>query len=159
MADQTGAVVPNASVIVTNIQTGLKFNATSNGSGEFRIPAVPRGDYQAAVTAQGFQGQDVKFQVQVASSQTLDFKLAVRSAAQTVDVTGAAPLIDTSNATMGEVIQGKQVTDLPLNGRNFTGLALLTPGVTRGAYGDAASGVNGTLRAFGTMRAAAPRWP
>ncbi len=148
VADQTGAVVPNASVTVTNTQTGLKFKATANGSGEFRIPAVPRGDYEASVAAQGFQGQAVKFQVLVTTTQTLDFKLVVGSATQTVNVTDAAPLVDTSNATIGDVIQGKQVTDLPLNGRNFTGLALLTPGVTRGAYGDAASGTSGNSETF-----------
>ena len=109
---------------------------------------MPRGDYQAGVTAQGFQSQAVTFQVQVASTQTLDIKLAIGSATQTVDVTGAAPLVDTSSATIGAVITGKQVTDLPLNGRNFTGLALLTPGVTRGSYGDAASGISGNSETF-----------
>ena len=148
VTDQTGAVVPGAAVTVTNTQTGFKFNATSNNSGEFRIPAVPRGDYQAAIAAAGFQSQEVRFQVEVTTTQTLDVKLAVGSAAQSVDVTGAAPLIDTSGATLGDVIEGKQVTDLPLNGRNFTGLALLTPGVTRGAYGDGASGVNGNAESF-----------
>ena len=148
VADQTGAVVPSASVAVVNVQTGLKFEAVSNDSGEFRIPAVPRGDYQATVAAQGFQGQTVKFQVQVTSTQTLTFKLALSAATQSIEVTDAAPLVDTSNATIGAVIAGKQVTDLPLNGRNFTGLAILTPGVTRGSYGDAASGVNGNSETF-----------
>ena len=148
VADQTGAVVPHASLVVTNRQTGLKFTTTSNDSGEFRIVAVPRGDYQAVVVAPGFQGQTVKFQVQVASTQTLDFKLAIGATTQSVEVTDAAPLVDTTSATIGAVITGKQVTDLPLNGRNFTGLALLTPGVTRGSYGDAASGVNGNSETF-----------
>jgi len=148
VADQTGAVIPNASVTVTNTQTGTKFNATSNDGGEFRIPTVPRGEYQAAVTAQGFQGQSIKFEVLVATAQTLDFKLTVGASVQTVEVTDAAPLVDTTSGTLGEVIQGKQVTDLPLNGRNFTGLALLTPGVTRGSYGDAASGTSGNSETF-----------
>jgi hypothetical protein len=55
---------------------------------------------------------------------------------------GAAPLVNTTDPTMGETISGQQVTELPLNGRNFTNLALLAPGVTPGAYGDASSGVN-----------------
>ena len=148
VADQTGAVVPQAAIAVTNTETGQKFQATSNESGEFRIPAVPRGDYQASVSANGFQGQAVKFTVLVSTTQTLDFKLAIGSTAQSIDVTDAAPLVDTSGATIGAVITGKQVTDLPLNGRNFTGLALLTPGVTRGSYGDAASGVNGNTETF-----------
>jgi Carboxypeptidase regulatory-like domain len=149
VADPTGAVIPNAAVVVTNTQTGTVFNATSDGAGDFRIPTVPRGDYQAAVTAQGFQGQTIKFQVLVATAQTLDFKLEVAAGAvQTVEVTDAAPLVDTTSGTLGAVIDGKQVTDLPLNGRNFTGLALLTPGVTRGSYGDAASGTSGNSETF-----------
>jgi hypothetical protein len=148
VTDTTGAVVPNAAVTVTNTQTGLKFTAKSNESGEFRIFAVPRGEYQAEAKAEGFQGQVVKFQELVATTQTLEFKLTLGTTSQTVTVTSAAPLVNTSNATMGEVVEGKQVTDLPLNGRNFTGLALLVPGVTRGSYGDEASGVSGNSETF-----------
>jgi hypothetical protein len=148
VTDQTGAVIPNASVVVTGTQTGTTFNATSNDTGEFRIPTVPRGDYKASVSASGFQSQTVDFTILVATSQNLTFKLAVGSTSQSVSVTDAAPLVDTTNASLGTVISGKQVTDLPLNGRNFTGLALLTPGVTRGAYGDAASGVTGNAETF-----------
>jgi hypothetical protein len=148
VTDQTGAVIPNATVVVTETQTGTVFNAKSNDSGEFRIPTVPRGDYKAVVTADGFQGQSANFTVVVATSQTLAFKLAIGSTSQSISVSDATPLVDTSNASLGTVISGKQVTDLPLNGRNFTGLALLTPGVTRGSYGDAASGVSGNSETF-----------
>jgi hypothetical protein len=148
VTDPTGAVIPNATVTVTNVQTGLKFSAQSNESGEFRVSAVPRGDYKADVEAQGFQSQNTDFTVTVASTQTLQFKLAPGTVDTTVTVTNAAPLVNTSNATIGAVIQGEQVTDLPLNGRNFTGLALLAPGVTRGSYGDQASGVNGNSETF-----------
>jgi len=148
VTDPTGAVIPNATVTVTNVQTNLKFSAQSNGAGEFHISAVPRGDYKADVEAQGFQSQITNFTVTVASTQTLEFKLAPGTVDTTVTVTNAAPLVNTSNATIGAVIQGEQVTDLPLNGRNFTGLALLAPGVTRGSYGDAASGVNGNSETF-----------
>jgi hypothetical protein len=146
--DESGAVLPNAAVTVTNTQTGLTFNAKSNDSGEFSIFAVPAGDYQAKVEAQGFQSQTANFSVAVTTTQTLEFKLTPGAAGVTIEVTSAAPLVNTSNATIGEVVQGQQVTDLPLNGRNFTGLALLAPGVTRGAYGDAASGVNGNSESF-----------
>ena len=148
VTDSTGAVIPNASVVVTNVDTGLKLNGKSNDSGEFQIFAIPRGNYKADVEAQGFQSQTANFAVSVGTTQTLEFKLAAGSVSQTVEVTSAAPLVNTTSATIGEVIQGEQVTDLPLNGRNFTGLALLAPGVTRGAYGDAASGVNGNTETF-----------
>jgi Carboxypeptidase regulatory-like domain len=148
VTDPTGAVIPNATITITNVQTGLKFRAQSDDAGEFHISAVPRGDYKADVGAQGFQSQGANFTVAVASTQTLQFKLAPGAVDTTVEVTTAAPLVNTSNATIGSVISGQQVTDLPLNGRNFTGLALLAPGVTRGSYGDAASGVNGNSETF-----------
>ncbi len=148
VTDQTGAVIPNASITVTNVDTGLKFEAKSNNSGEFQVFAVPRGNYRAQVAAQGFQSQTTTFEVTVASTQTLIFKLAPGAVTTTVKVTSAAPLMNTSNGTIGATIRGQQVTQLPLNGRNFTGLALLTPGVTRGAYGNAQSGVNGNAETF-----------
>lgn len=148
VTDPTGAVVPNATVTVTNVNTGLSFHATSNASGEFRIFAVPRGSYRARVMATGFKSQATAFDVTVASTQTLIFKLEPGMVSTTVQVTSAAPLVDTTDGTIGATIQGKQVTQLPLNGRNFTGLALLTPGVTRGAYGNAQSGVAGNSETF-----------
>lgn len=140
VTDQTGAAIPKAMIDVTNVATGLKLHATADGAGGFEIPAVPRGSYTAEVQSQGFQSQIVRFTVKVATSQTLVFKLTPGTVNTTVTVTDAAPLVDTTEATIGDTIQGKQVTNLPLNGRNFTQLALLSPGVTRGAYGDIASG-------------------
>jgi hypothetical protein len=148
VTDPSGAAIPNATVTVTNVDTGLTFHATSNNAGEVSIFAVPRGNYKASVAAAGFQTQVVPFTVEVATAQTLIFKLTPGAVTTTVQVTGAAPLVDTSNATIGETIQGEQVTELPLNGRNFTGLALLAPGVTRGNYGDSSSGVSGNSETF-----------
>jgi hypothetical protein len=148
VTDQTGAVIPNAAITVTNTDTGLTFHSTSNASGEFRIFAVPRGNYKAEVTAPGFQSQSTSFAVQVTTTQTLLFKLQPGTVSTTVQVTAAAPLVNTSNGTIGDTIRGKQVTHLPLNGRNFTGLALLTPGVTRGSYGNPQSGTGGNTESF-----------
>ena len=148
ITDTTGAFIPNATVTVTNVDTGLKLNGKSNSAGEFQIFAVPRGNYKADVAAQGFQSQSANFAVSVATTQTLQFSLAAGAVSQTVEVTSAAPLVNTTSATMGEVSMGRRLRTLPLNGRNFTGLALLAPGVTRGAYGDAASGVSGNTETF-----------
>jgi hypothetical protein len=148
VTDQSGAVVPKATIDVTNTETGLQFHAISSDAGEFSVFAVPRGNYTASVQAAGFQTQTVSFTVQVTTAQTLVFKLVPGAVTTTVQVTSAAPLVETSNATIGETIQGAQVTELPLNGRNFTGLALLVPGVTRGVYGDASSGVSGNSETF-----------
>ena len=140
VTDSTGAIIPGAAVVATNTGNGLQLSAKSNGSGEFNILAVPRGSYTVTAAMTGFETESVVVTVTVTTTQTVTFQLKPGSATTTVQVTDSTPLIDASDATVGATIQGKQVTDLPLNGRNFTQLALLTPGVTRGAYGDAASG-------------------
>jgi hypothetical protein len=139
-SDTTGAVIPGANVAATNAANGLKLTAVTNTSGEFKILAVPRGEYSVTISAPGFQSQAATVTVTVTSTQTVTFQLSPAGSATTVEVTAEAPLVNTSDATIGATIQGEQVTDLPLDGRNFTQLALLTPGVTRGAYGDIASG-------------------
>ncbi len=138
--DSTGAVIQGATVSATNTENGLKLTAVSNGAGEFTILAVPRGDYTVLISAPGFQSESAVVTVTVTNTQTVVFQLKAAGGAVTVEVSGAAPMVNTSDATIGATIQGEQVTDLPLDGRNFTQLALLTPGVTRGNYGDIASG-------------------
>ena len=140
VTDPSGAVIPGATVTATNTDNGLKLSANSNESGEYTILAVPRGNYEVVAEAAGFKSVSVKVVVTVTTASTVAFKLEPAGANTTVEVTASTPLVDTADATVGATIQGKQVTDLPLNGRNFTQLAMLTPGVTRGAYGDIASG-------------------
>lgn len=146
--DPTGAAVPGATVTATNNDNGLVLHATSNAAGEFNIFAVPRGNYTAKIDAPGFQSQTQSFTVTVTQARTLIFKLQPGAISTTVQVTSAATLVNSTNATLGETIQGKQITQLPLNGLNFTNLALLTPGVTRGNYGNPESGVAGNAETF-----------
>jgi hypothetical protein len=138
--DASGAVIQGATVIATNTANGLKLSAVTGSNGGFTILAVPRGDYTVAIAAKGFESQSVLVTVTVTETQDVAFQLQPAGASTTVEVVATAPLIDTSNSSIGATIQGAQVTELPLNGRNFSNLALLTPGVTRGAYGDEASG-------------------
>ncbi|MFZ0302990.1 MAG: carboxypeptidase-like regulatory domain-containing protein [Terracidiphilus sp.] len=140
VTDPTGAVIPGATVNATNADNGQKLQAAANGAGEFTILAVPRGNYKVIATAAGFKSDTANVVVTVTTASTVAFRLEPAGSTTTVEVTAATPLVDTSDATIGATIQGEQVTDLPLDGRNFTQLALLTPGVTRGAYGDIASG-------------------
>jgi Carboxypeptidase regulatory-like domain/TonB dependent receptor len=148
VTDETGAAIPNATITVTNVDNGNVLTATSNGLGEFNVLAVPRGNYAAKVSAQGFASAQQSFSLAVTQVQTLLFKLNAGAVSTTVEVTGQVPLVNTTDPTMGETIEGKQITDLPLNGLNFTNLALLTPGVTQGAYGNASSGVSGNAETF-----------
>ncbi|MGA7291372.1 MAG: carboxypeptidase-like regulatory domain-containing protein, partial [Terriglobales bacterium] len=140
ITDPTGAVIPNATVTVTNTATGRTVTAQTSGSGEYVVNALSAGHYHVDVTAPGFKTSAADFTLEVSQVQEISLKLETGATGTTVDVTAGVPLVDTATSSMGEVIQGRQVTELPLNGRNFTQLALLTPGVTRGAYGDIASG-------------------
>ena len=148
VTDSTGAIIPGATIKVTNLDQGTLFTATSDDAGNFTISALPRGNYSAEVSMTGFQGVTQKITLEVSQVQAVNFKLNPGEVTTVVTVTDAAPLVDTSTSSVGETIQGRQVTELPLNGRNFTALALLTPGVTRGQYGSSASGVNGDAETF-----------
>src|SRR5450755_2255001 len=140
ITDASGAVVANATVDVTNTGTGRTMTVQTGGSGEYTVNALPAGKYHIEVKQTNFKTATADFTLEVSQVQEISLKLETGAASTTVDVTGDVPLVDTSTSSMGEVIQGRQVTELPLNGRNFTQLALLTPGVTRGAYGDVTMG-------------------
>ncbi len=149
VADATGALIPGATVTLTNTDNNAVETRTTGTAGEFTFPAVTRGHYKVQANVSGFTAQQEAFELQVEQVQTLEFKLSTGNATTTVDVTDAAPIVDLSTSSTGEVIEGRQVVDLPLPQRNFLDLAILTPGVTRGAFGSDASGRNGnteTLR-------------
>ena len=148
ITDATGAVVPDAVITLTDGDTGAVKTLTTDKSGSFSAAGLVRGNYSAQVTKPGFASQLQHFSLDVSEARVLGFKLAPGAASTTVTVTDQAPLIDTSTSSTGEVIKGRQVTELPLNGRNFTGLALLTPGVTRGNAGDQANGSGGNVETF-----------
>jgi hypothetical protein len=151
ITDPAGAFVANATVTVTDAATGRVVTATTGATGEYVINALPIGKYHVEVKQQGFKSAAADVTLEVDQVLEISLKLETGSASTTVDVTSEVPLVDTATSSTGEVIQGSQVVELPLNGRNFTQLALLTPGVSRGAYADNASGI-----AFGN--AAAETW-
>ncbi len=146
--DPQGALLSGANVTLTNTDTGLTKTATTDAQGNFNFDAVPRGRYKVEVQQKGFRSASAEFVVEVSQVKQVNVQLELGAANEVVDVSAAVPLIDVESSSTGEVIQGRQVTELPLNGRNFTQLALLTPGVTRGDYGDQASGVNNNVETF-----------
>ena len=148
VTDPQGLVVNGASVVLTNTETARNQTATTGSSGDFDFGVVPRGHYKIDVQQRGFKSASAEFVLEVSQVKEVNFQLQLGQSAETVDVSGAVPLIDVESSSTGEVIQGRQITELPLNGRNFTQLALLTPGVTRGDYGDQASGVNNNVETF-----------
>ena len=130
VTDPTGAAVPGAHVTVHSLATGADRAVDTDGAGLYAVPALLPGDYSVKVTAPGFGTDNVpKVTLNVDSSVSLNLKLAVASTGETVQVEAqAANQIETSTITVGQVIDQRQVQQLPLNGRHFLDLTVLTPG-------------------------------
>ena len=130
--DQSGAVAPNASVTATNTATNVSRSTLTNAAGVYSFPDLTPGPYSVRVTVTGFANAVSNLELQVQQTARIDFTLTVGSAAQTVEVSAAAELLNTENATVGTVIEEKRISELPLNGRSFFSLVALTPNVTYG---------------------------
>src|SRR5712691_5716955 len=129
--DSTGAVVPDANVTLRDKQKGTERRSSTNDAGVYVFTSVPPGVYSLSVAKTGFaSATQQNLTLLVNQDITQDFILRVGSSEQTVTVEASAVTIETGNATLGSVIETKQVTSLPLNGRNFTQLLDLTPGVS-----------------------------
>jgi hypothetical protein len=132
VTDVTGSAVPLAKVTVTAPATGVTRSITTNDSGEYTVPLLGVANYNVQVELQGFQTAKVEdIRLQVDEHRELDFKLTPASVQTSVEVNATAVAIQTSDATLGQVITSQQVADLPLNGRDFVQLATLTPGVAQ----------------------------
>src|SRR5712692_8017799 len=129
--DSSGAVIPRATVTLHNTETGTERESLTNDSGLYVFVSVPPGEYVLKVTRDGFTtATQAGLHVVVNQASTQDFTLRVGSPQQSVTVEASSVILETANATLGTVIESKQVGDLPLNGRNFTQLLALTPGVS-----------------------------
>jgi len=140
VSDPSGAAIPGATITVTNLGTNQKITTNSQADGNFVITALQPGNYRVEAKKEAFKSESAKISLDINQVQRINFKLLLGSATETVNVTDEVPLVETTTSTLGEVIQGRQVVELPLNGRNFVQLATLTPGVTRGNTSDEASG-------------------
>ena len=146
--DNTGAVVANAQVTVTNPAQGITRNVTTYGDGDYLVPGLPPCTYDLGVTASGFQ----KFQannitLRVAQKTRADAKLSVEHVTTEIVVAGeAATAVETQSSEVAGTITAKELTQLELNGRNFSQLATLTPGVSNQTGQDEGQvGVNGSV--------------
>jgi hypothetical protein len=129
VTDGSGAVVPNAKVTITQVETGIQTGLTSNSAGFYAAPALKPGPYSISVAAQGFRpevrtGIELRMQERLA----IDFELEVGATTTEVTVTAAAPLLESETSSLGQVVEARTITDLPLNGRTFIQLATLTAG-------------------------------
>ena len=128
--DSQSAAVPGAQVTASNDDTNLKRSATSNGQGEFRIEFLPPGTYTIDVSANGFRTfRQTGVGLQVGQFARVDAKLQIGAATSTITVAAAAPAVNTSEASVGQTVEGVQINTLPLVNRSVYSLLTLTPGV------------------------------
>jgi hypothetical protein len=154
--DTSGAALPGASVTLIDVDTKTQVTVVSNSQGAYEFPDVKLGRYQVAASKTGFDvTQTEDFTVQVNARQRVDVALKVGSAAETVQVNAAADLLETDSSERGQVINTREVENLPLNGRAYADLAALVPGVRRNilenstdSSRDASFNVNGQRSEF-----------
>src|SRR5882762_1353767 len=163
ITDPTGAVIPAANVVARSLATGLERKAIANESGNYTIPLLPIGQYTVTAESAGFRTSTITgLALQVGQEARLDIKLELGTAAETIEVQGASPVLVTENSSVGQVVDGVAIANMPLNGRAFWQLAQLTPGAVYTPGGsDIASGGAGIrasrigLRISGSSRLAA----
>jgi hypothetical protein len=131
VSDNSGAVLSGAKVIVTAQATNVSRDALTDDTGHFLIPLLGVGDYTIKVDVKGFKPSEVKdVRLQIDEHRELDFKLVPASVSTNVEVNATEVAVETANPTLGQVITAEEVSELPLNGRNFVQLATLTPGTS-----------------------------
>jgi hypothetical protein len=131
VADKSGANISGASVTATSQTTGLARETKTDEAGHYSLPLLPVGTYTVRVDSTGFQSSESKdLNLQVDQARELDFSLAPASVSSTITVAGTAVAVETANPSLGQVITSQQVSQLPLNGRDFVQLATLTAGAT-----------------------------
>ncbi|HEY9712648.1 MAG TPA: carboxypeptidase-like regulatory domain-containing protein, partial [Chroococcales cyanobacterium] len=127
--DQSGAAIANAQVELTNVNTGVVRKTATNTDGIYVFPSVVPGTYSMQASAPGFGAvSQPPVTLEVGQTATFDFQLKVGATTSNVTVSAAAPALETATSELGTVVSPKQMNDLPLNGRNFTQLLLITPG-------------------------------
>lgn len=158
VTDQSGGAVAGASVTVTNIDTNAIFAAKTSELGAYSVPQLPVGKYEVAVHIQNFKtylANDVE--VHISTVTELDAQLMLGSSSESVSVDVSELQVQTSSAELGEIVSGTQLRELPLNGENFMGLVILSPGVAptdkfssrnKGLAGSADFSVNGNPTTF-----------
>ena len=130
VTDPSGAVVPAAHVIATDVDKGFAFSGTTDGAGRYLLRSIPPATYYVSAEASGFERQRKDgVVITVNLNVEVNFSLRVGAASQTVDVQARGVELQTQDATTGQVVNRRFVNDLPLNGREFTDLAFLAPGV------------------------------
>lgn len=138
VTDTSGAILPGATVTLLNKDTNVEQTAKANATGGFVFVNVTPGNYSVRIRAAGFKEWTTSFSLGVSQTVTESAALSVGAVSQTVEVSSAAQLLEPTTTELGSVIGQKSVHDLPLNGRNFSQLLILTPGVSSISTGQGA---------------------
>lgn len=149
VTDQSGSAVPGATVTITELATNRVVKVETNEEGFFTAASLSPGRYSVEITQANFK--TIKQEITLEVQQVADlppFALEPGGVSEVVTITNDAPLVETATSSLGEVIQGREAVELPLNGRNVLELARLTPGVTQGIPGGFASGVGNNAETY-----------
>lgn len=151
VVDAQGVAVTSADVVAISVETGMRYHAATDSAGQFVVDLLPPGNYSARAEAEGMSPQlSPPIKVEVGAAQWLIFKLTVAGPKETVTVSDAPPIVDPSPTGPSALLDEQAIADLPLGGRRYTELLLLTPGVTQDPRG-LTSGSNGDF-SYGGIR-------
>jgi hypothetical protein len=132
VTDQTGAVIPGAKVTATRVETGVSRSTVTTSAGTYTIPSLVVGTYNVTAEAVGFKtGTAKEITLDVAQERAVDFKLVLAGVTESVEVSAAPPLLDTTDGVIAGVVSSEQVQNLPLNGRDITALVMMQPGMAQ----------------------------
>src|SRR6516162_6461708 len=152
--DQSGAIIPGATVTLTNEGTGVSVSTKGGNDGSYEFRPIKIGTYSVAAEYKGFQKvEHPHVTVDVQQQVVIDLTLLPGQVTQTVEVVAASPLLQTQESSVGQVIGTREVNDLPLNGRNFVFLAQLSAGVTFDQQDTRGLGASGSFAANGSRPA------
>src|SRR5580658_1128712 len=136
VTDPTGAVIPGAKITAKRIETGVSQSTVTGGSGTYTIPNLGVGTYDVTAEGGGFKTANATgITLDVSQQREVDFKLTVVGVESTVEVNAAPPLLNTTDATISGLVSEEQVQNLPLNGRNISGLVMMQPGMAQDTGG------------------------
>lgn len=142
VTDPSKAVVPNATVIITNLETSVSWRAATNEQGLYLFPLLSTGRYKVECTAQGFAPRQVnELRLEVGQTARIDFELKTGTVIEAIEVFSSGILINSETSEVGQVIDAKRILEMPLNGRNYLQLAQFTAGAQPG--GDIGTGARG----------------
>src|SRR5579885_834626 len=131
VTDASGAVVPHATITAVDAAKGARYTAVTDSSGQYRLAALPAASYDVSTQTAGFAGQVQNgVVVNVGETAIVDFRLAVAAAAQQVEVTANAAVVDTVRGSQSNTLNTQYITDLPIDRRDYLTFALLAPGVS-----------------------------